>query len=249
MKRWVAIIAGALALAAGPAAAQDRPVRDEVAATTAELVAKLETLREALGLDAPLFPPEALTSALVAAIPVLPEGDGREWSSSVGFDFRTERVTGEGLEPDDQGRVVLTDARACLKGGDRAQIVHFQRFTRGDVRGHRCVVLLPDEEEGDIWLLSARTFAEGPGRRLEADYALAALVEGQGDEARRLLEERLDQNVALAGLLADYAFEMFLLKEASSDPLTMDNFNERLARLQDHLSVLANDVPAAETGR
>ena len=243
MGRWGTIIAGALVLAAAPAAAQERPIAEEVASTTAELVDRLETLREAMGVDAPLFPPETLTTALMGAIPVLPDGDDRPWSSSVGFDFRTDRAT-NGLEPDAEGRRVFIDARSCLSEGERGDIVHFERFARADVRGHRCVVLIPGDE-ADIWLLAARTFAEGPTRRLEADYALATVVEGQGAVARGLLEDRLDQNVALAGLLADYALEMFLVKEASSDPLTMDNFAERHARLQARLAAIAEEVQAA----
>lgn len=251
MNFW-AVVTGAIALSLGavsPSVAQDQAAapdaavatdpaqtpEDEILETAALLVDKLRVLSEGLGIDDPLLPQEALASALSAALPVLPSDEpGLSWSSSFAFDFKTDRSTGE-LEPDEEGRTVFTDARACLEPEEIADVVHFQRFTRSGVRGHRCIISFGGGAHQDVWVLQSRTFAEGPQRRLSAYYGVATAVEGDLDRARRVLEERLDQNVALAGVMADYALEMFLQREASSDPLTAENMPERLARLQERL--------------
>jgi hypothetical protein len=243
MGRWKSIVVGALALALaepGPALAQEQTPEEELATITAELVDKLGVLSEALGIEAPLPPRDVLTGALASALPLLPETDDRSWSSSFAFDFKTERITGGVLEPDEEARTVLTDARDCLAPDQAGEVVHFQRFVRGEVRGHRCITAFADEVEGDVWVIHSRTFAEGPDRRMTAFYGVATAVEGDAAGARALLEARLDENVALAGVLADYALEMFLTREATSDPLTTENLPERLARLQDRLGEIAD---------
>lgn len=254
MKRRTRIVAGALSLtlaAAAPAVAQEPSREEQAAGIAAELINKLGVLSDALGIDAPLLPSEGLAAALAGAIPVLPEDDGRDWSSSFGFDFKTERATPGGLEADEEGRRVFTDARSCVEDGQDAEVVHFERFTRGDIRGHRCVLSVGgDSDAGDAWVLVSRTFAEGPAGRLEADYAIATAVTDDREASRRMLEARLEQNVAVAGLLADYALEMFVLNQALSDPLTIDNFAERYARLQARMAEVAEsfDAPAPAAG-
>ncbi len=252
MKRWMTTAAAALTLALGAPAAAQEPSREAQAADiAAQLVDKLRVLSDALGIDAPLLPSESLAAALAGAIPVLPEGDGRDWSSSFGFDFETERATAGGLEADAEGRRVFTDARSCVADGEIAEVVHFERFARGDIRGHRCVLSQGgDSDADDAWILVSRTFAEGPGGRLDADYAIAVVVTDDPGASRRMLEARLEQNVAVAGLLADYALELFVLNQTPSDPLTIDNFAERYARLQARMAEAAEsfDAPAHAAG-
>lgn len=231
-------IAGALTALAlfltGAAAAQEQSPEQEMTAVTAQLLEKLNLLGDSMGIEGPVFPAEVLTSALGAALPMLPAGDGRDWNSSFAFDFDTDVSTGA-LEADEEGRTVLTDARSCLGAGEIAEVVHFTRFTRGPVRGHRCVITL---ETSDVWVLQSRTFAEGPGRRLTAYYGMATIVEGDPVESRRLLEERIDQNVALAGTLADYALEMFLKKQAGATR-GEEAFAGRVERLTERLAEIA----------
>jgi hypothetical protein len=242
---------GALALAlllplAGAANAQEQTVEQEQTAVAAEFVEKLNLLGEALGIDVPLFPTGVLTEAFEAALPVLPAGDGRDWGSTLAFDFKTD-VTTDALEPDAEGRTVLTDARACSAVGEAVEVVHFTRFTRGPVRGHRCIISARVNESA---ALQSLTFAEGPDRRLEAYYGVAISVAGEPDEARRLLEERLDQNVALAGTLADYALEMFLSREAGTTAnaeafdVSVGRMTERLAEIAASLDSPASEPPA-----
>lgn len=241
MKFRIAAAVAALALSfSGAAAAQDQTPEQELAATTALLMEKLNLLGEAVGIEEPMLPPDILTSALVAALPMLPAEDDRDWNSSFGFDFKTDITTGS-LEGDEEQRTVLTDARSCLTGDQVAEVVHFTRFTRGEVRGHRCIVTL---ELDGVWALQSRTFAEGPDRRLEAYYAVATVVQGDPAESRRLLDERLDQNVALAGTLADYALEMFLSRQAGE---TRDEaaFAVRVERLTERLAEIAAAFEAA----
>ncbi len=249
MKRWARIVTGALSLtlaAAAPAVAQEPSREEQAAGIAAELVDKLRVLSDALGIDAPLLPSETLATALAGALPVLPEDDERDWSSSFGFDFKTERATPGGLEADEEGGRVFTDARSCVEDRENAEVVHFERFARGDIRGHRCVLSVGGgSDAGDAWVLVSRTFAEGPDGRLDADYAIATVVTDDREASRRMLEARLEQNVAVAGLLADYALEMFMLNQAPSDPLTIDNFPERYARLQERLAEVAESFEAA----
>lgn len=220
-----------LLLAAPPAAAQDPTARQELAATTADLFDKLGMLGEALGIDAPRLPADVLNRAFEAAMPTLPEDDARTWGSGFAFDFKTDITTGT-LEPDAEEGTVLTDARACRVESPSGEVVHFVRFTRGAVRGHRCITLA---ESNDVWGLQSRTFAEGPDRRLTAYYGMAMAIDGDPTEARRHVEERLDQNVALAGTLADYALEMFLAREAPARDADED-LAARAARLAERLS-------------
>lgn len=214
---------------AGAATAREPADEPSLAATVAELVGKLDLLGEALGMDVPLLPPENLTPAFEAAIPVLPPGDERRWDTTVAFDFDSEVTTGA-LEADEEGQTVLTDARGCTPEGSTAEIIHFSRFTRGSVRGHRCVIVAA---EGGA--MQSETYAEGPDRRLTAYYGVAMSVSEAPGEARRQLEARMDQNVALAGVLADYALEMFIRREAgamaSDEPFAdrLDRMNARLA--------------------
>lgn len=251
MKRRNTILAGALALAlstGAPALAQEQEQEPaaEVAEATAMLLEKFEVLREGLGIDVPLLPQASLSNALSAALPILPNDDpSLSWSSSFAFDFKIDRATGD-LEPDEEGRTVLTDARACLEPDEIGEVVHFQRFARGEVRGHRCIISFGAADGGSAWVLQSRTFAEGPRRRLSAYYGVATAIEGDRDRARQVLEARLDQNVALAGIMADYALAMFLETEAPAEPLTTENFQERLTRLQTRLAEVAegSDAPA-----
>ncbi len=249
MKRWTRIVAGTLSVslaAAAPAAAREPSREEQAADIAAKLVDKLRVLSDALGIDAPLLPSESLAAALAGAVPVLPEGDGRDWSSSFGFDFKTERASPGGLEADEEGRRVFTDARSCVVDGEIAEVVHFERFARGDIRGHRCILShAGDNDTGDAWVLVSRTFAEGPEGRLDADYAIATAVADDREASRRMLEARLDQNVALAGLLADYALEMFVLNQTPSNPLTIDNFAERYARLRARMAEVAESFETA----
>lgn len=234
MKHGIARALAALAVSLPGAAAQEQSPEQEMAAVAAQLVEKLSLLGDSMGLEGPVFPQDALTSALGGALPMLPVGDGRDWNSSFAFDFKTDVSTGA-LEADEEGRVVLTDARSCLGAGEVGEVVNFARFTRGPVRGHRCVITL---EINDAWVLQSRSFAEGPDRRLTAYYGVATIVEGDPIETRRLLEERLDQNVALAGTLADYALEMFLKKQAG-DTTGEEAFAGRVERLTERLAEIA----------
>lgn len=248
MTGWTSIVAGALALtlsAAAPAAAQDPSPEQQVAEATAQLMEKLRGLSEGLGIDPPPLPEAAIASALARALPMLPADDPElSWASGFAFEFKTNHTTGE-LEPDEDGRAVLTDARGCLREDEVAEVVHFERFTRGEVRGHRCVTSVGGASSENVWALQSRTFAEGPDGRLTAFYAVATSIDGDRDSARRLLEERLEENVDLAGVLADYALEMFVNRAASADPVTMDNLAERTARLQARLAEIADrDEPA-----
>lgn len=242
MKRGRTILAGGLflILACGaPAMAQESTPDQDVAETTTMLLEKLGVLAEGLGIDAPALPRDVLTSALSNALPILPAGEpGLIWSSGYAFDFNTSYSTGE-LEPDEKGRTVLTDARGCLEADDTAEVVHFQRFSRGGMRGHRCVTAFGGTEDESVWVIHSRTFAEGPNRRLDAFYAVATSIEGDPERARRVLEDRLDENVALAGIMADYALELVLAKEAASAPLTEETLAERVDRLQGRLADIA----------
>lgn len=239
---------GALAMAlllplAGAANAQAQTAEQEQTAMAAEFVEKLGLLGEALGMDVPPFPTGMLAEAFEAAMLSLPAGDGRDWESTVAFDFKTD-VTTATLEPDEERRTVLTDARACSAVGEAVEVVHFIRFTRGAVRGHRCMISARINETA---ALQSLTFAEGPDRRLEAYYGVAIAVAGEPDEARRLLDERLDENVALAGILADYALEMFLSREAGT-MANGDAFDVRVERMTERLAEIAAslETPASE---
>jgi hypothetical protein len=234
--RATGFAATVLLLAAPPAAAQDSPRRQELAATTADMFDKLGMLGETLGIDTPPFPTDVMSQALEAALPVLPAGDGRDWDTTVAFDFTSDVSTGA-LEPDEGGRTVLTDARACKVESPTGEVVHFVRFTRVAVRGYRCITLA---ESNGVWGVQSRTFAEGPDRRLTAYYGMAMAIDGDPTESRRRVEERLDQNVVLAGTLAEYALEMFLASDAPAREADED-LAARTARLTERLS----DVLAA----
>lgn len=257
MKRGTTILAGALAgilTSSAPAMAQDPTPDQEIVEATTMLFDKLGVLAEGLGMDAPVLPREIFTSAFAGAMPVLPRDEpDLSWSSGFAFDFTTSHSTGE-LEPDEEGRTVLTDARGCVEAEDIAEVVHFQRFTRGGMRGHRCIIAYPGPEGGSAWVIQSRTFAEGPDRRLTAYYGVATAISGDPARARRVLQERLDQNVALAGIMADYALEIVLAKAASSDPVTAEDLPERLARLEARLEDIAesfetlSEAPAPEPG-
>jgi hypothetical protein len=242
MKNVIAHALAALALTLpGATAAQDRSTDQEMAAVAAQLVEKLGFLGDSMGLEGPALPLEALTSALGGALPMLPAGDGRDWNSSFAFDFKTDVTTGA-LEADEEGRVVLTDARACLGADEVGEVVDFTRFTRGPVRGHRCTIT---REVDGASVLQSRTFAQGPDRRLTAYYGVATIVKDDPVEARRLLEARLDQNVALAGTLADYALEMFLKTQAGTTD-GEEVFAVRVERLTGRLAEIARsfETPA-----
>lgn len=247
MKRGTTILAAALALlltSGAPAMAQEPTSDQEIVEATTMVFDKLALLAEGLGVDAPVIPRETLSSAFASALPVLPRGDpDLSWSSGFAFDFTTSHTTGE-LEPDEEGRTVLTDARGCLEADAIAEVVHFQRFTRGEMRGHRCIIAFAGAEGEATWVIQSRTFAEGPDRRLTAYYGAATAISGDAARARRVLEERLEQNVALAGIMADYALEMVLAKAASSDPVTAENVDERLALLQERLEDIAESFEA-----
>lgn len=237
-------IAGALAALtlsfSGAAAAQDQTPEQELAATTAELMQKLNLLGEAVGIGEPMLPGDILTSALAAALPTLPAGDARDWNSSFAFDFKTDVTTGT-LEADEEGRTVLTDARSCVADEAAAEVVYFTRFTRGVVRGHRCIIAADSD---GVRVLQSQTFAQGPDRRLTAYYGVATVVEGDPAETRRLMDEHLDQNVALAGMLADYALEMFLSKQAG-ETRDEEAFAVRVERLTERLAEIAAAFEAA----
>lgn len=242
MKRGTNILAGALALlltSGAPAMAQEPTTDQEIVEATTMLFDKLAVLAEGLGMDAPVLPRATFTSAFASALPILPRDEpDLSWSSGFAFDFTTSHSTGE-LEADEEGRTVLTDARGCLEADDIAEVVHFQRFTRGGMRGHRCIIAYPGAEGDSSWVIQSRTFAEGPDRRLTAYYGVATAISGDAARARRVLEERLDQNVALAGIMADYALEIVLAKTASSDPVTAESVAERLAGLEERLGDIA----------
>ena len=219
-----------LALVASPLAAQEPTRREQLAATTADLFDKLGVLGEALEVDAPRLPADVLTRGVEAALPLLPDEEGRQWGSGMAFEFRTGRSTGA-MEPEADQGTVLTDARACRVGSPQGEVVHFVRFTRGAVRGHRCITL---EESGSAWGLQSRTLALGPDRQMTAYYGVAMSIEGDPAGARRAVEERLDQNVALAGMLADYALEMFLVSDGPRRE-TGEDLTARAARLAERL--------------
>lgn len=255
MKRDMTILAGALAgiLTCGaPAMAQEPTSDQEIIDATTMLFEKLGGLAEGLGMDAPVLPREIFTSAFAGALPVIPRDEADlSWSTGFAFDFTTSHSTGA-LEPDEEGRTVLTDARGCLEAEETAEVVHFQRFTRGEVRGHRCIVAFGGPDGENSWVIQSRTFAEGPDRRLTAYYGVATSISGDSARARQVLEERLEQNVALAGLMADYALEILLAKDSGSTPLTTDSAAERMARLQERLADIAASFetpsPASEPG-
>jgi hypothetical protein len=69
---------------------------------------------------------------------------------------------------------------------------------------------------------------------MTAYYGVAMSIEGDPAGARRAVEERLDQNVALAGTLADYALEMFLASEGPRRDAGED-LTARAARLAQRL--------------
>lgn len=227
------------ALAVSDAAAQEAGTDQQLAAITAELVEKLSLLNEALETDSPQFPTAVLSQALAAAMPVLPVGDERPWGTTFAFDFESEVTTGA-LEADEEGQTVLTDARGCTREGSTARIVHFTRFTRGAVRGHSCIM-----ESGEEAALYSETYAEGPDRRLTASYGVAMSVSSEPDEARRRLDARLDQNIALAGILADYALEVFIRREAGT-AANEEPFAVRLERMTTRLADIVDsfDTPA-----
>lgn len=255
MKRGTSILAGAMALilaSGAPAVAQERASDNEVADAATMLLDKLAILAEGLGMEAPLLSREMLASAFAGALPMLPADDpGLSWSTGFAFDFTTNVTTGA-LEPDEEGRTVLTDGRGCLEADDIAEVVHFQRFTRGEVRGHRCIIAFGGADGENSWVIQSRTFAEGPDRRLTAYYGVATSISRDSARARQVLEERLEQNVALAGFMADYALEILLAKDAASTPLTTDSAAERMARLQERLADIAASFdtpsPAPEPG-
>jgi len=251
MKRGTTILAGALALiltCGAPARAQEPTTDQEIVEATTMLFDKLALLADGLGMDAPELPRETFSSAFASALPVFP-GDEPDlsWSSGFAFDFTTSHTTG-GLEADEEGRTVLTDARGCLAADDIAEVVHFQRFARGGMRGHRCIIAFAGSEGDSAWVIQSRTFAEGPDRRLTAYYGVATAISGDAARARRVLEERLEQNVALAGLMADYALEMVLARAASSDPVTAESVDERLARLQARLEDITESFETLSPG-
>ncbi|MDP2763517.1 MAG: hypothetical protein Q8O54_01615, partial [Brevundimonas sp.] len=165
--RTTGILAMALAFDASNAAAQEPDTLQELGAVTAELIEKLSLLDTALETDAPLFPTDILNQAFGAAMPVLPVGDERPWGATFAFDFESEVTTGA-LEADEKGQAVLTDARGCTPDGSTAEIIHFSRFTRGSVRGHRCIIVA-----GEGGAMQSVTYAEGPDRRLTAYYGVA----------------------------------------------------------------------------
>lgn len=228
-----------LALAASPVAAQEPTRGQELAATTADLFDKLGMLGEALGIAAPRLPADVLNRAFETAMPMLPDDDAREWGSGIAFDFKTDITTGA-LEPDAEEGTVLTDARACKVQSPTGEVVHFVRFTRGAVRGHRCITLA---ESNGVWGVQSRTFAEGPDRRLMAYYGVAMAIDGDPAESRLRVEERLDQHVALAGTLADYALEMFLASDAPAREADED-LAARSARLTERLSDVLGSLQA-----
>lgn len=231
----------ALAVSLAGAAAANAQTRDqEVTAATAQLMEQLNLLGEAVGIERPVVPAEVLASALGAALPMLPAGDARDWNSSFAFDFKTDVTTGT-PEADEEGRTVLTDARSCVADEVAAEVVHFTRFTRGAVRGHRCIIAA---DSNGVRVLQSQTFAQGPDRRLTAYYGVATIVEGDPAETRRLMDEHLDQNVALAGMLADYALEIFLSRQAG-ETRDEEAFAVRVERLTERLAEIAAAFEAA----
>lgn len=251
MKRGTTILAGALAFiltCSAPAMAQEPTSDHEVVEATTMLLDKLAVLAEGLGIEAPVLPREMFRSAFAGAVPVLPNDEpDLSWSSGFAFDFTTDHTTGE-LEPEEEGRTVLTDARGCLEADDIAEVVHFQRFTRGGMRGHRCIIAFAGREDEATWVIQSRTFAEGSDRRMTAYYGVATAISGDGARARRVLEERLEQNVALAGIMADYALEIVLAKTASTDPIAAENAAERLAGLEERLEDIAASFETLSPG-
>lgn len=249
MRRWIGGAACAVMLAASPAVAQDEPEtpRPEVVAAAGEIIGKLDVLLELVGLEDEIMPSEQLIRAIDAAIPIRSPEEGGSWSSGFRFDFETETSPGE-LEPRPDGAVVHTDARACLEEGEEVEIVSFQRLSRGGLRGHRCVLFLRGSTD-DVWLILARGFAEGPGRRLSTYYGAAMAIEGDRDTARRLLAERLDANIALADAIGDYALEMLLLKPREGGrQMSAEDALARIERFRARLEAMADDAATAPAG-
>lgn len=209
---------------ATPAASAQQTMADDLTELRTQLPAlmdQLNTLATQLGVEE--LPPvdwDRFLSDFLAAMPMLAEGDGRDWASSADFDFTTTTVTtndapGE-LEPEADGQIVLGDASGCTVDHPGAQVVHFRRIRQDDIRGHQCVIVL--EPETETWVLYSRTFAEGHGRRLVAKYGVAVSAEGSGDLARALGEPKIEAQVAVASSIANYALGLMDRAPAASVP-------------------------------
>lgn len=243
MKHGIGAAAGlvALQLLASPVAAQDGERRPEVVAAANELMDRFEILLAGLGMDGATLPREQMVQAVDAALPLGTDALG-SWASGINFDFINDASPNE-LEPDPDGRTVLTDARACLAADEAGEVVHFERIVREDFRGHRCVLLyrgVPDR----IWVLQSRTFGEGPGRRFSAHYGLAVAVEGDDATARRMIEERLEANIRLSGAMAYNALDLALAKPRDGGPpMSPEEATARVERLAEQLAAVSDSAP------
>lgn len=243
MKRVLAGAACALTMLGATAApAQEREPRPEIIEGVSELIRRMRIMTESLGMeDMPLPPREPLTRALDAATPLLPEDYERAWDATFIFDFRTT-VSDGALEPDPR-RGLVTDAVKCIQPNERGEVVHFERLQREDVRGHRCIILV-QLEDPDVWVFYAFTFAEGPGRRLIAEYGLSVLVDQEGATARRLIEERLPANIGLAEVIGDNAFDLMMAKPRGGGArLSQEDLAARMAGMGERLDELAAPLP------
>lgn len=205
-----------------PALAQD-PANESAASTQADdlaelreqipdLMEQLNALAAQLGVEA--LPPvdwDRFLNDFSAALPMMPEGDERDWGSSVDFEFKTTQITTNGapgeLDADDEdAQEIIGDAAGCISDQPNARVVHFRRIRQDDLRGHQCVFTL--ETDTDVWVLYSRTYAEGHGRRLSAKYGVAVSVEEDIAAARALGEPKIEAQVAVASSIANYALSL-----------------------------------------
>ena len=223
-------------LLASPAAAQEAAPRPEIVEAATALMDRFAVLLDDLGVEGAALPREPFIRAVAAALPIgATEGD-ISWASGVNFNAVTTVSAGE-LAPDEAGRTVITDARACLRDGAGGEVVHFERIARDGLIGHRCVVVsksVPD----NVWVLQSDTFAEGPGRRFTAHYAMGVAVKDNPDLVRRMLDERLDANIRLSGAMALEGLDLFLLRPRDGGPVPPAEAEAGLAELGAQLTAV-----------
>ncbi len=226
MRGWLVGGLSALMLmgAAGAAAAQEvgasetSVLTEEDLAGIASLAQQLDdgiqTLGLETGVDVPSFKPlfEALVRDVFTGIP-----DGEDYGFSVGFDF-TQSETDEGpLEDDPERRIVLESAQACADSQGGIAVIHFERITRDGMKGHRCIIAGPDDEDPGAWVFLSTVVLTSAGRHLDIRVAAAATSEEGGyDRARAIGESQLEDLIALAAGIDKTAMDLFLA--APSEP-------------------------------
>lgn len=195
---FAAAFAASIVLA-GEVAAQDADTED-ADALIAELDATLPMLARAAGQQTPPSMGPVFRPLFTAALRERPEAP--EGSLIIGFDLNAN--------PNERAEL-MADPTACAALRPGATVLRFRRFVEADVEGHECVLTGPADADDGGWTLLAETVTNGPGGRLNARFAAAAVAEsGVATDAHRMIELNFIDLLAVGDRIAAEAREVFM---------------------------------------